>query len=58
MLNIDLFLNCLYIFGIVLMLYGVFYVGQLVVERFVLQTVPIIAEVYLRLRHPERYRDK
>lgn len=44
------------LFIIIQMLYGVFYVGQLVIERFLLNTLPIIAEVIDRIKNPHNYK--
>lgn len=36
---------------------GVFFVGQLVIERFLLITVPIVAGIWDRIRNPYKYQD-
>lgn len=52
---LDLALTIFYLFIIVNLGYGVFFVGQLVIERFVKQTIPTVALVIDQIRHPEKY---
>jgi len=36
---------------------GGFWVLQLIIERFFTQTLPILVEVYGRIKYPEKYSD-
>jgi hypothetical protein len=39
------------------MLAATFFVLQLLIERFILKTLPVIVELYMRVRYPKEFLD-
>lgn len=50
------FLTLVYIFITFLMVGVVGYVTQLLVERFLISTLPVLAELYNRIKNPQDYK--
>jgi hypothetical protein len=40
------------------LLFGLFLIGQYVIERFIQVTLPILVELYGRIRYPYAFKDK
>jgi len=60
MFEILVFFTQLIVLWIVLTFGGAlgFFVMQLAVERFILQTLPILVELYGRIRYPNDFKDE
>lgn len=54
---IDNLISFACISGIILLACLVFFILQLVVERFISSTVPILAELWMAIFHPEDIKD-
>lgn len=52
----DWFVTIVYIFASSLMLAGIFFIAQLVIERFLISTLPVLAELYNRVKNPSDYK--
>lgn len=52
----DWFLTILYLFIVFLMLTAAGFVLQLVIERFLVSTLPILAELVNRIKNPNDYK--
>lgn len=52
---LDILLWAVVIFIIIQLIYGIFLVGQWVIERFILVTIPVVARLIDSIKHPERY---
>lgn len=53
---LDIILDCISVFIIIQLLYGVFFVGQLVTERFIYKTIPAVAEAWIRYKEPHLFK--
>lgn len=51
----SLFINVALFCLMMLIICATFWAAQLVVERFLLVTVPVVAELYGRLRYPDEF---
>lgn len=55
---LDFLINTAELAAVVLLVLGVFFVSQFVIERFILITLPVIMELWVRIRDSEKYQDK
>jgi hypothetical protein len=55
--SLTLFITFLFICLTLLMVLGTFWIAQFVIERFIIQTLPILVELYGRIRYPDDFKD-
>ncbi len=55
---LDIFIITVLLSACALVLLFTFWIGQMVVERFILSCLPVIIELYGRVRYPDEFKEE